>query len=112
MAVLGFLAGTVVLVILYQGIRMGSMRIPLKPFFLGTSALLYYLAFVFAGKGIRELQEGGLISDTFIQGSPRIDLIGIYPSGESLALQGVLLAAIGVGLVYQFINKQNTGGGR
>ena len=35
-----------------------GVRIPLRPFFAVTSVLLYYMAFVFMGKGIRELQEG------------------------------------------------------
>lgn len=110
MAVLGFIVGSVVLVFIFMGVRLGSMRIPLKPFFIGTSVLLYYLAFVFAGKGVRELQEGGLIGDTLAQGFPRFDLMGIYPSWESLSLQGVLLAAILIGLIYQFYFAKQGGG--
>ena len=56
----GILAGSVVLVGVYIAINRFGVRLPLKPFFAVTSAFLYYMAFVFAGKGVAELQEGGL----------------------------------------------------
>jgi len=37
-------------------------------FFTVTSILLYYMAFVFMGKGIRELQEGNIMRITVIPG--------------------------------------------
>ena len=46
----------------YVAIHRFGLRLPLKPFFGVTSAFLYYMAFVFAGKGIAELQEGGLVT--------------------------------------------------
>ena len=48
----------------YIAINRFGVRLPLKPFFAVTSAFLYYMAFVFAGKGVAELQEGGLIGTT------------------------------------------------
>ena len=45
------------------------------------------MAFVFAGKGIAELQEGGVIGTTVLGWAPRIPALGIYPTVESLALQ-------------------------
>ena len=108
-AILGFVVGCMALVVIYIVIRAGSKKIPLKPFFIATSVLLYYMAFVFAGKGVRELQEGGLIGDTLIKGFPTIDFIGVYPSWESVLLQSVLLAAVILGIIYQQI--KNIGGG-
>jgi len=108
-AILGFVVGCMALVVIYIVIRAGSKKIPLKPFFIATSVLLYYMAFVFAGKGVRELQEGGLIGDTLIKGFPTIDFIGVYPSWESVLLQSMLLAAVIIGIIYQQI--KNIGGG-
>ena len=54
----GILVGSVVMVGVYIAINRFGLRLPLKPFFGVTSAFLYYMAFVFAGKGIAELQEG------------------------------------------------------
>jgi high-affinity iron transporter len=79
------------------------VRLPLKPFFAVTSALLYYMAFVFAGKGVAELQEGGLISTTIISGGPRWPALGIYPTVESLIAQGILLTLLLGALVWTFV---------
>jgi high-affinity iron transporter len=61
--VAGMVAGGVILVGVYVAIHRFGVRLPLKPFFGVTSAFLYYMAFVFAGKGIAELQEGGAGDD-------------------------------------------------
>jgi len=90
---LGVALGAVVLVGLYVGIIRLGLRIPMKLFFAITGALLYYMAFVFAGKGIAELQEGRVIGTTVIPALDwlRVPLLGIYPTVQSLALQGLLV---------------------
>jgi high-affinity iron transporter len=100
---LGMVAGGACLAIVYLAINRWGVRIPLKPFFGFTSAFLYYMAFVFAGKGIAELQEGGVIQTTILGAGPRLPALGIYPTVESLALQGVLLALLLAGLVWTFV---------
>lgn len=102
---LGFAAGVVALAILFAAIRYGSARIPLKPLFLVTSLLLYYLAFVFAGESIKELQEAGVIGVSSVSGVPVISFLGIYPTIQSLALQGILLMAALIGVVYQKLGE-------
>ena len=101
--VAGIVLGAVVLVVVYIGIYRFGVRLPLKPFFGVTSAFLYYMAFVFAGKGIAELQEGGLISTTVVTWAPRVPALGIYPTVESLAAQGLLLALLLAALVWTFL---------
>jgi len=49
------------------------------------------MAFVFMGKGIRELQEGNIMRITVIPGGPHVDAMGIYPSVETLIAQGLLV---------------------
>jgi high-affinity iron transporter len=98
----GIVLGAVLLVVIYQAINRFGMRIPLRPFFAITSGFLYYMAFVFAGKGVAELQEGGLVPTTFIEWAPRVPALGIYPTVESLALQGVLLVLLVGALVWTF----------
>ena len=92
----GIVVGGVALTFVYVAINRWGVRLPLKPFFGATSAFLYYMAFVFAGKGIAELQEGRLIPTTILLGWPRLPALGIYPTAESMLAQGVmaLLAAI------------------
>lgn len=98
---LGMAAAAVVLAVLYVAINRYGVRLPLKPFFGVTSAFLYYMAFVFAGKGIAELQEGGVVSTTVIS-APRLPALGIFPTLESLGLQAVLvlLALLAVAWIF------------
>jgi len=65
--VLGILLGSVVMVGIYIAISRFGLRLPLKPFFGVTSAFLYYMAFIFAGKGIAELQDGGTPTTILIE---------------------------------------------
>ena len=96
----GAALGAVALVILYVAIMRLGLRTPMKPFFAVTGALLYYMAFVFAGKGIAELQEAHIVGTTVIPALQwlRVPFLGIYPTIQSLALQGVLLLLLLVAL--------------
>jgi len=88
----GIAAGSVGLVAVYLIINQLGLRVAMKPFFAVTGVMLYYMAFVFAGKGIAELQEARIIPLTVIEGAPRVPVLGIYPTLESLLVQGLLLA--------------------
>jgi high-affinity iron transporter len=99
----GILLGSLVMVAVYVAIHRFGVRLPLKPFFGVTSAFLYYMAFVFAGKGVAELQEGGYLPTTIVDGAPRIPALGIYPTVESLLVQGVLLVLLVAALVWTFV---------
>ena len=88
---MGILAGFVALAVIFTLFYRFGVRIPMRPFFTVTSILLYYMAFVFLGKGIRELQEGDAISLTAIPGFPHIEWLGIFPSWQGVLAQLVLL---------------------
>ena len=88
---LGLLAGLAALTVIFTLFYRYGVRIPMRPFFAVTSVLLYYMAFVFMGKGIRELQEANLMPITVVPGAPHIDAMGIYPSVETLTAQGILV---------------------
>ena len=108
--VAGMLAGGVILVGVYVAIHRFGVRLPLKPFFGVTSAFLYYMAFVFAGKGIAELQEGALVTTTILPGAPRLPALGIYPTAESLAAQAVLVLLALVALTWTFVLEPRRAG--
>lgn len=99
----GMAVGAVVLAGVYLAIHRFGVRLPLKPFFAVTSAFLYYMAFVFAGQGVAELQEGSLVSTTPLSWAPRVPALGIYPTVESLLAQGVLLVLLVAALVWTFV---------
>lgn len=96
----GFGVGSLALVGVFLAIRYGSLRIPLRPFFLGTSVLMYIMAIAFAGGGIKELQEADVISVTPVSFIGSIDLLGIYPTVETLLPQVVLLILAGLTFAY------------
>ncbi|MBI2525007.1 MAG: FTR1 family iron permease [Candidatus Rokubacteria bacterium] len=98
----GLGVGSLVLVLMFLLLRSGALRIPIGPFFTVTSVLLYYLAFVFAGRGIRELQESGLVGITPASGIPTWDFLGLYPTWESVGLQAVLVGAAIVAVGHLF----------
>lgn len=87
----GFLAGALAVVVVTVAIFKLGLRIPLKYFFGITGGTLYLLSIIFAGKGISELQTAGWISVTPTDFPPQLPLLGIYPTVESLAAQGLLL---------------------
>ena len=88
----GFIAGLAVLVLLTFGILKLGLKVPLRYFFGATGALLYVIAFIFAGTGIKELQAAGWVSTTPLN-FPQVPLLGIYPTLETLAAQGLMLMA-------------------
>jgi high-affinity iron transporter len=90
----GLLSGSATLAVIFTLFWRFGLRIPLRPFFAVTSALLYYMALVFAGTGIKELQEANVLPRTMIPGFPHVDLIGLYPTVETLMAQGVLLVLL------------------
>src|SRR5690606_4579397 len=79
---------------------------PLKPFFAVTSAFLYFSAFVFAGKGVAELQASGMVGTTILPGWPRWPVFGVYPTAESMLLQGVLVSLAIFAVVWIFVVKR------
>jgi len=88
---LGIVVGFGALAVIFTLFYRFGVRIPLRPFFSVTSVLLYYMAFVFTGKGIRELQEGNVVPISVIRGMPTVDALGLYPTWQTLLAQLVLL---------------------
>jgi high-affinity iron transporter len=104
---LGLGVGVVALVVVYILIRVLSLRIPLKPFFLGTSVLLFAMSITFTGNGIKELQEGNVIGAHPISGMGSVNILGVYPTYETLIPQIVLLVVTVVTFVIQI--RRNAG---
>jgi len=89
----GFLVGCLILAAIYAVMRFGARRLPIRSFFIITGALLYLLAFVFAGKGVMELIEGRVIAPTLLPIVPEIPLLGIFPYWQTLLPQAAIVAA-------------------
>jgi high-affinity iron transporter len=97
----GLGAGCAVLVVIYILIRFMSVRLPLKPFFMGTSVVLSLMAVSFIGTGVKNLQTANVVGVTPVSGIASFDLFAIYPTVETLIPQGVLLAILVVTFAFQ-----------
>ena len=106
----GIVLGLAGLGVVYYLMQRYGTRLPLKPFFAVTSALLYLMAFSFAGQGISELQAAGYVSVTPIRWVPAVPALGIFPTLQSLLLQAVLAAALAAALVWVFWLEPRTRG--
>jgi high-affinity iron transporter len=104
---MGIVAGFVALGVIFTLFYRFGVKIPLRPFFSVTSVLLYLMAFVFMGKGIRELQEGNAISLTAIPGFPHSELLGLYPSWEGVLAQFALLLLFAFAVLKTFWPKRS-----
>ena len=88
-----------VLLAIFLVFRFLTVKLPLKPFFIVTSVLMYAMCVSFTGKGVEEFQEAGLISRTTVgwMGNFEIDALGIYATYESIVPQIIVLFLV-VGL--------------
>ncbi|MCX8578106.1 FTR1 family protein [Gilliamella sp. B2717] len=96
----GLAIGTLVLAIIFIIIRFGTMRLPLKPFFIGTSILMYIMAIAFAGGGVKELQEADIIHVTPVDFVRSIEVLGIYPTVETLLPQIFMVIVVAFSISY------------
>jgi len=100
----GFGVGCIVIAVIFVLMRFFSVRLPLKPFFLAMSILMFLMCISFLGNGIKELIEGGLISATnlgWFQQNEVLNILGIFPIAETLFPQVVLLIITIVTFVVQ-----------
>ncbi|WP_298958621.1 FTR1 family protein [uncultured Campylobacter sp.] len=105
MVAAGFVAGLAALIIVYIVIKKFSLKIAIKPFFIATSVIIFYMSVVFVGKGVMELVEGKVFVPTVIDGLPTITWIGFYPYVQSLVPQAVMIVLLVVGILI-LKNKQ------
>ena len=101
----GFIVGILALIVVYYVIKIFSLKIAIKPFFIITSAIIFYMSIVFTGKGVMELVEGKVFVPKIIEGFPTFTWFGIYPYYESLIPQAVMILALISGI---FIMKKNS----
>jgi high-affinity iron transporter len=95
---LGLASGIVILVIIAFLMLRTTKRLPIAKFFAASSMLVAVLAVVLIGKGIAALQEAGMLNITPIPG-PRVDLLGIYPSQQTILAQCLVISLIVIGFI-------------
>lgn len=98
--VAGGLAGGAVLAGLAVAMLRFSQRLPIGKFFTYSSLLVAVLAVVLAGKGVAALQEAGMLPVHPLGGVPRISMLGLFPTAQSVAVQMFTLAALMFGFYW------------
>lgn len=104
----GFVAAAAVLVVIFLLIRFASVRIPIRPFFAGTSALMCILVVIFAGGGVHALIEGDALAGAYIQGLPTNDWLGFYPYVETISAQVVAAIVVVALLCASFVRARKS----
>ncbi|WP_229837898.1 cytochrome c/FTR1 family iron permease [Cellvibrio zantedeschiae] len=99
---LGLIVGLLLLLVLAVWMLRYSKRLPIGRFLSVSSILVAVLAVVLAGKGIAGFQEAGILNIHSIP-VPRISLLGIFPTVESVLAQ-VIVAVLA--MVGYYLNNQ------
>ncbi|MGV3741138.1 MAG: FTR1 family protein [Burkholderiaceae bacterium] len=103
----GLLTGIVILAVIAAVMLRTTKRLPIAKFFAASSALVAVLSVVLIGKGIAALQEAGMLNVTPVSG-PRIDLLGIYPSQQTLIAQMIVILLVALGFAMNFRSQKRS----
>ena len=88
---LGIALGFAILIIIAVLMLKIGLRIPMKPFFLVSSLLVFYLGLKFTGMGINGLQLAGVLSATSSDSLPTISALAVYPTWQGVIPQAALV---------------------
>lgn len=90
---IGVAIAAVILAAATFALKVIGQRLQPRPFMLASSTLLAVLAVVLIGKGIRALQEAGVVGITTLGGFD-VPTLGIHATTEGMIGQGLLLALL------------------
>jgi len=98
--------GLVILaVISFLMLKVGT-RIPVRPFFLVSSLLVFYLGLKFTGMGVNSLQLAGVIPANTNNQLPSISWLGTFPSWEVVVPQ-LLMIIFAIFMISRDLIKSN-----
>ena len=93
----GALSACAVLAVIAWAMLRYSRWLPIGKFFTYSSWLMAILTVVLAGKGIAALQEAGIVGIAPLGSVPRISLVGLFPTTQTVAAQVLMIAALALG---------------
>ncbi|CUB21447.1 Ferrous iron permease EfeU precursor [Bacillus subtilis] len=105
----GTAAGLIVLVIVGVLMIKLGMRIPLKPFFLLSMAVVLYMCVKFLGTGVHSLQLAGILPSDAESWLPSVSVLGIYPTVYSTIPQLLILLFLLIALVSEMAKHFTNG---
>ncbi|WP_027084829.1 FTR1 family iron permease [Cohnella panacarvi] len=89
----GIVAGFGLLAVVAFAIIKGGNRLPIRPVFLVSSLIVFYLCFKFMGSGIHSLQMAGIVPSTVDDYLPERASFSLYPSWYSTLPQLLFVMA-------------------
>jgi high-affinity iron transporter len=98
--VAGGIAGLSVLAAIAVAMLRYSRKLPIGKFFGYSSALVAILAVVLAGKGMAALQEAGLVGVHPLAALPRISMLGLFPTLQTVFVQVLTAVALMLGFAW------------
>jgi high-affinity iron transporter len=104
--VLGVVVAFVLVIAMAWVVLKFSAKLPIPKLFKISSIVMGALAVILAGKGVHSFQETGFISIHGYGFLPRVELLGIFPTAETLIAQLVILLV--VIYVMKFVNRTRT----
>lgn len=103
------LAGALTACTVLAGIAWALLRysrsLPIGKFFAYSSWLMAVLTVVLAGKGVAALQEAGIINIVPLGSIPRLELVGLFPTVQTVAAQAGMVLALVIGFAW---NRRST----
>ena len=90
----GAILAIVLVLVLAAVLLRYSTRLPIRSLFRYSSFVMGVLSVILIGKGIHALQETGLLSITRTPFSWRFDLLGFYPTLETVLAQAVIVGLV------------------
>lgn len=103
----GLGCGIALLAIIALVLLRTSARLPISQFFAASSALVALLAVVLTGKGVAALQKAGIFHTTPLT-MPSIDVLGIYPSLQTIVAQIAIVLVIVASVMFNARMQQKS----
>jgi high-affinity iron transporter len=103
----GIAIGAAILVVIAYLILKVGLKIPMRPFFIVSSLLVFYLGIKFTGMGINGLQVAGVLPATTSDSLPTITWLGVYPAWEGFITQLILVVLAVSVVVLKYIKGKN-----
>lgn len=100
---LGILLAIIILILFAVFFERITSIIPIRTLFLVMSILIFCLAFKILGVSVHTFQVLNQLSNTTLDWMPRIQLIGLYPTVETLIPQIVLIIFV---VIYLIVTKR------
>ncbi|MFE3573491.1 FTR1 family protein [Lysinibacillus sp. NPDC059133] len=99
--VLGIVVALLILAIFAVVLFKASGKIPVHKFFAVATVLIYVLAFKIIGVSLHTLQLRDSVSTTIVDGLPVVNIIGFYPTVETMIGQAILLLLVIATIIYK-----------